>query len=343
MPLLAHVDGGAVIAPFLTDTEWEALRRAVAARTTRAVLPCCGAAARLRRSTLGTRHFHHPVRGDCAWAPEPAQPLRAKAEIALAARAAGFTALPEASGPDWRADVLVTGAGQPVAFEVRWSAQSLAETEARQARYARDGVRGCWFFRRPPAGLKPWAAARPDLPMFTLVGAGDPLAPPAVDFGQEERRPSLAEFVTALLTRRVRFCAALTARRRQHVRVVFVEVGCWRCHRPYHVYALPDYYRSCCGALLHSAGDPLDPQVVAAALAFLRSPAGRGLRVGAITPRSSETGREPFLSFGCPWCDALYEDHSLHEAVVEARYALEHGTGVSRRLRDGRDHSATRA
>jgi hypothetical protein len=163
VPLRALVDGDAVIAPFLPDADWEALRRGVAAGATRAVLPCCGATARRRRSRLGTKHFYHHAQGDCAWAPESVQHLRAKAELALAARAAGFTAVPAAAGPDWRADVLVTGAGRPIAFEGQWSAQTLEETEARQPRSARAGVRGGWFFRRPPSEPGPWSGARRDL------------------------------------------------------------------------------------------------------------------------------------------------------------------------------------
>jgi hypothetical protein len=75
--------------------------------------------------------------------------------------------------------------------------------------------------------------------------------------------------------------------------------------------------------------DPFEPDVVAAALAFRRSPAGQGLRVGAIKSRYSRTMGESYLSFGCPWCDALYGHFYLHEAVIDAHSALEDGNGAA--------------
>ena len=164
MPLKARLDGRDLIAPFLGDAEWAAV--AAATRGGAALtLPCCGAAGGIRRSRLGRRFFYHRTTRQvprCAWAGETAAHLLAKATIALACWRAGYSVTTEARGPGgrWVADVLATppDRGAPLAFEVQWSDQTLDATLARQAAYAADGVRGCWFFRRPPgAGRRPTA------------------------------------------------------------------------------------------------------------------------------------------------------------------------------------------
>jgi competence protein CoiA len=108
------------------------------------VLPCCGSAGFLRSSKYGVQHFVHARRGTCAWGPETAEHLAIKAAIVRACHAAAYSAETEVAGPDWRADVLAVRGTTRVAFEVQWSVQTLAETVARQERYARDEIRGCW-------------------------------------------------------------------------------------------------------------------------------------------------------------------------------------------------------
>lgn len=59
----------------------------------------------------------------------------------------GYEVTTEASGVDWRADVLATKPGKngliKLAFEVQWSPQTLEQTEERQQKYTRDGIRCC--------------------------------------------------------------------------------------------------------------------------------------------------------------------------------------------------------
>ncbi|GGA09128.1 hypothetical protein CYANOKiyG1_21980 [Okeania sp. KiyG1] len=79
----------------------------------------------------------------------------------------GYDVKTEASGLDWRADVLATKQVKnqlvKLAFEVQWSPQSLEETEQRQQKYIRDGIRCCWLFKKLPTSKE-----RQDISMFQL-------------------------------------------------------------------------------------------------------------------------------------------------------------------------------
>ena len=198
MPLRALVDGKELLAPLVADADWESLKQ----RRPRPaiVLGCCGAAGYLRRSKLGTKHFVHKSKAECDWRPETWQHLLAKTEIVRACREMGYDTRTEVSGPDWRADVLATAPKKHqlgyirIAFEVQWSPQTLERTIARQKKYERDGIRGCWFFKKMPT-----LQARKDLPMFRLEEFDGRLLVVNAD-----RSYSIDAFVKALLSKRIR-------------------------------------------------------------------------------------------------------------------------------------------
>ncbi len=169
MPLRATVDGKELLAPLLSDDEWEELRTRCVAADHPLILPCCDEWGHCRRSKLGTRHFvHHRQQARCSWPPETEQHLLAKATIVQGCREAGFEARPEHQGDGWRADVLASKSSVKIAFEVQWSTQTAEETQLRQARYQATNVRCCWFFRKMPSTLGP----QKEIPAFELFFEG---------------------------------------------------------------------------------------------------------------------------------------------------------------------------
>ena len=230
----------------------------------------------------------------------------------------------EARGPAgrWIADVLATppGGRRPLAFEVQWSAQSLDATLARQAAYAADGVRGCWFFRHPPAQ----AAPDPALPLFGLALDADDRPVVASPFvlapggGADDGATTwpLDAFVAALLARRLRFRPCVTARARPAGRLVFFHHPCRRCARSFLLWYVEGWTvraRSGCGVAL--VRRPPRRRTVAAELAEALAPAtravvatfvggaGRGLPVAdTLARRRAERGAA--LAFACPHCGA---------------------------------------
>jgi hypothetical protein len=354
MPLKAQLDGRELIAPFLGEAEWAAVAAAVrdgAALT----LPCCGAAGGIRRSRLGRRFFYHRTTRQvprCAWAGETAAHLVAKATIALACRRAGYRVTTEARGPGghWVADVLATppGGGRPLAFEVQWSEQGLDATLSRQAAYAADGVRGCWFFRRPPAqeapdralpifGLALDAEDRPfvSCPFVLAPGHGDP----AASFAWP-----LDDFVAALLARRIRFREHVTASARPAGRIVFFSRPCPGCGREallWYVEGWTVRARSGCGVSL--VRRPPRRRTVAAELAEALAPATRAVVAAFVAGRGCGlpvanvlagrgVGRRAARGFACPRCGTpvtageLQRDDTFRRA--RRRYGRRGATGI---------------
>lgn len=337
MPLRAIRYGADVIAPHLSDEAWAALRKDRAG----IALPCCGSGIVPKVSSRGLRFFAHRARKTedrhCDWKPESEVHLGAKLAILAGCEDAGWTARPEMGAEDgtWRADVLATqvtaGGEQRVAFEVQWSRQSLEETRSRQERYASAGIRGCWFLRPSGRGEsaimdRHFMTCDKTLPVFALQ-AETPDAPIVLQSdGWRLSRPlPLRDFIQRLLTRRVRFSHEAVQNVPCDVTMEFLRCDCWRCGAEAHFYHVEGHPTSACGL---SIGDEYDwadralhSSMIQAARAFVQTPAGGSVRLGAIKRRYSKTVGGSYISFVCPKCDALFGRHFLFEHVAEATYA----------------------
>ncbi len=313
MPLRATVDGADVIAPLLSDEEWSALAERARTRQLTIELPCCRARGYPRVSKLGTRHFVHHRRADCDWKPESPLHLKAKAEIARAVASAGYEAVTEDIGPDWKADVMAKKGTVRVAFEVQLSKQSLEETKERQARYARDGIRGCWFFLRPPRRACPDR----DLPLFEL---SDRLLVEPSD-GTPEPQPTpktlknvqLADFVAALLTRRIRFCNLLTRATRQRIAVGLLPRTCRQCGTTNNLHFPLGSWRSACDIEWNEGPGPFHPKVLEALKLFRDTTEGQSYAI-------AEANRSGYRCYKCrahinP--DFAYEDWETEMEIRE--------------------------
>jgi hypothetical protein len=152
---------------------------------------------------------------------------RAKQQIAAACARAGYAVIIEAAGVDWRADVLAVRGAVALAFEVQWSRLRLADALARQTRYTRDGVRGCWFFRTPPGtrAAPELATARHDLPLFHLLANADGSFSVALD----GRQLALDDLVMRLVDGRVRFCPAAAIAGAVELTIGLYRVTCPVC------------------------------------------------------------------------------------------------------------------
>ncbi len=326
MPLRAIIDGQEIIAPLLDDAAWEALRRRVADENLRVILPCCDVEGYLRRNQHGTQHFAHKVSTDCLSKGETVEHLRAKAEIVVACHASGYDASTEVAGEDWRADVLATRGSGRIAFEVQWSFLRLRDVLYRQRRYADDGVRGCWFFRRPPAPLQhpdadigPELEARRELPLFHLFAAVDG----SYAIALHRRLHRLPDFVGALLGGRIRFCERAHFEGTRPVRAVFFELDCARCGQRSHLYVVDTRQTASCGVRFrpddadYAEQFAFHPAMLAALERYRATEAGAHLRMGAIKVRAD--GSDSYRSFGCAHCDAIFDQRQVGLALSGAR------------------------
>jgi len=318
VPLRAYIDGREVIAPLVSDAEWERLRKETGLTV---ILPCCDSPGHLRTSKRGSKHFVHQRRTGCDWKPESWQHLKAKSEIVLACHEAGYEASTEVAGKDWRADIMATKGAARIAFEVQWSPQTLEETELRQERYQRDGVRGCWFFRQPPV-----LVARHDLPLFRLTVEESS----AQAYLDDNQRFALRDLVRTLLGAKVKFCPQMVFR--YHASVDFYRVRCEACGQDFHIYALAsEHLASGCGVVQDR--QPTDswglsalstPDMQKGLAAFLKTTAGSQLKLGTIKLRTAHLDWLKKLSFGCPHCDAYFATERFGlDSAAESRFELD--------------------
>jgi phage FluMu protein Com len=314
MPLRAFIDAQEILAPLVSNEEWEILKSRVGKAGAVATLPCCQSPAYLRTSSRGIKHFVHKTKTACDWQSETWQHLKTKTEIVLGCQRAGYTVSTEVSGDNWRADVLAQKSTFKIAFEVQWSRQTLEETLERQERYKTAGVRACWFFRYPLEHVSH------ELPLFELTL---PEEIPTVTLN--DTAYPVATFVEALLTRRIRFCNHLRVKQVQPLRIVFMKMPCWRCGEINHVYYVHELVTDCGletydRGLWSSEQDSFIPEIIAAARAFCQTPEGRHLNMGPIKERYSKTVGQKYMSFGCASCDAIFGDYFVMEARMEAAY-----------------------
>lgn len=166
----------------------------------------CGHGMHAKASPLGLRFFAHaPGAPTCMLAEESMAHHLLKLELAQAARAAGWMAELEVSGPDgrWRADVLASTANsRRVALEAQLASITAAEIRARTQRMGADGVRAYWFSDR---NRIPWLGAVPSV-RLTRQGEGlvavEPMARFAGAYWDPEPSMPLSEFLGRVLTSR---------------------------------------------------------------------------------------------------------------------------------------------
>ncbi len=148
-----------VFGPALSRSEWAELRQQVRKEEVRLELPCCSTPALLRVSSLGLQHFYHKPQSDCHYANETVEHMRAILLIYNTCLAEGWIAKTDWFEDEWFANVLAekvipAGTGtmlkERIAFQVKWSSQTIAETLKKHDSLAAGGVQGVWLFHSPP-------------------------------------------------------------------------------------------------------------------------------------------------------------------------------------------------
>ncbi len=329
MPLSALIDDLEYIAPLRGDEEWKLLKNSISTGHKKIVMKCCYSPGWMRISKLGTKHFYHAVATDCTWEKESAEHLYAKAEILLACSQAGYEAKAEVSGLDWRADVLATKDKIKIAFEVQWSNQTLEQTHERQSKFIRDGIRGCWFFRKPP-----FTKPSHDLPMFRIVlNESNNCFEVIINRASNQKKIELKCFIQHLLGGEIRYCEGWKMAAQQEVCVLFTPIECWKCQKNFNIYHIVNPYKTECGIEMEESIvaaysrrqilDKFEPEIMKAVKDFLANPEGKSLQLGQIKKRYSHTRTESYLSFGCPSCDAIVGDFYISENLSNYQSRLD--------------------
>lgn len=326
MPLRAYIDKEEIISIDQTDKQWNELKKRLKTKESLLTLPCCKQEGFLRTSSKGLKHFVH-AKSDhtCDWKPESPEHLKAKIEIIEACKENGWTAIPEFSEANWRADVLAIQNDKRIAFEVQWSKQTSEETKCRQSKYKESNVRGCWFFRTAPKELRNHDGsliADKEIPIFKIVKDEN-----ANIIAQlKQMHLPLKSLVDSLLKRKLRFCEHISLKPIQEVTIVFFETSCWKCKMPQHLWTVEQNLVTVCNQDFYLMGsmwdnDDIDknPNIYEAVKQFLETENGKHLKIGQLKKRFSKTVHESYLSHGCFYCDSIFGDFFLTSEKLEGQ------------------------
>ncbi len=224
MPLIAiRVKDGAEVEGFsMSEANWKAFKKEpVGSYVMRGSMwPAIP-----KRSIRGLKFFAHAP-GFTGVKPEPEsiEHLQAKAIIAKALRAAGYTTTVEKQGIShdneaWQADVFCETQAGGIAFEIQLSQQTLEDYLSRTHRYQKSGVQCMWLVRCPrhykALGKaityklyeegKTYRNRRPEIPELTAVGLefekGNEATMKFIVFPQQilPERIALADFAVGIL------------------------------------------------------------------------------------------------------------------------------------------------
>lgn len=343
MPLKCVAPTGDVYAFKYSAEAWAGLRHENAkARHLR--MPCCDSGVVLKTSKRGTHFFAHARTGACTTAPETAEHLLAKDIIARAAELTGWQAQTEVRGTSsksesWTADVMCQKAGvrQRVAFEVQLSPQTLEETEIRQSRYKRSGVRALWLFKSP---ILPVSR---DTPAFLLrlgeAGEGPVVCVPSLFYSPRfvSRRSAaephywsqtvaLEEFVIGALSGRLKFAPSIGAMVPLHLYAAASR--CWSCNKE--TSALIDLEINLDSEFPEHGNFRFQLRTIEEAgdqgLKWLDKYVGKDkvadAGIGPLKRRWSHTQQRRYLSNGCRHCDSLQGQFFEHQIAFEAAKVL---------------------
>ena len=323
MPLRAIINDVDIIAPLLNSEEWEQLKIDIKKNKYFVKLPCCGQQGFLRTSKTGLNHFYHKHDDKiCNWKPESAEHLKLKYEILKACQESGWTAIPEYSENDWRADVFAYNGKNRLAFEVQLSKQTYEETIERQNKYTRDKVRGCWFFKKilKTADYESnFILNNKEIPLFELDLDSNEFR---VKF--YNRKFVVGDFVKHLLSKHIKFCSVLRSTLNPKVDLSFFPMSCWRCGKTSHIYYVHNVVNSICDLPIGINDNGLwsnfkfeyHPQILKKAIEIGNDPTN-GIVLGEIKKRASKQAYKSYMSFGCAYCDSLFGDWFISEAYME--------------------------
>lgn len=318
MPLKAIDQSGSSVHAFdLNPAQWQDLKGTYRKLGLR--MHCCGAPAIPKTSPLGLFFFAHQSAGEKECAPESPEHLYCKHLVAQAAVQAGWEVTTEFAGqtPDgdeWVADVYCTKGAAKIALEVQLSPQDRHETQRRQDRYERSGVRCAWIFG--PRGLSgvPEGYYTNKTPVFVLQHIQIGTEPFVATIGAP-----LGEFVQALLSKRVVWH---TETETVASLILYIEDNCHSCKRP---------VRQIYGHVAEGYEDFQPAAYTPATLSDLLQGVTKefsadtlrelGLnRIGMIDKIKGQKARWPYLNICCH-CGASQSNFFLSKRIVEAMKA----------------------
>ena len=217
----------------------------------------------------------------------------------------------------WNADILISIGDSRIALSVYKSIENAAEPLSLMER---DGVKGCGLL------LYSKDYSIPNIPCFTLHRFGN-----TIEVTVTKISLSLDSFIKKVMENKIEHLTKVTI---TAVDVMFEQIECWRCHQPHSVF-ITRYLVDEAGTR-HSEYDPgwvddrnlysnmpnlqFGDEILELVKQYIANHPEKGIVMGEVKERYSNTMEQNYISFGCPNCDAIVGDHYLSELEMDLIY-----------------------
>jgi len=309
MPLAAYLYSQKISAPFLTDNEWNHVKKSLKQNPEYLHFKCCNSPVYARVSKKGLRHFVHKNTDSCNYIHESEDHLLLKLEVHKACQDNGWDAEIEFAGDNFRADVLASNGKHKVAFEIQLTRQDFQTTVNRQRAFEEAGIRCAWFFKRIPKDY------RPDkfLPLFELDIDNDRIQPYRCNVSGKEM--PVRECVELLLKGNIKYRKNLVVNSKQQADIYLFENECYRCGHLYLAVGPWSVIKSKCEIGIENVD--FDEKSLAAKAKEIIDESRSINPNAAIFKRSySKTINAYYWANNCPKCKAIFGKHYLLESVL---------------------------
>lgn len=284
-------------------------------------MPCCKTAAIPKKNKLGTQYFAHHPSSSCGFSSgESREHQLCKYLILKYLHDHGWTVLPEHRGqtPDgevWIADIYAEKNNAKLVVEIQWSPQTIEETQRRQEKYIKSGIRAVWFMRttyKNQSDVLDYQSYEQPVFSITLNRETRQILTSGAFHDYDAHRLAEVEFIKffdALMTGAIQYSHKPNAYRL--IQLAMNTIQCWKCHRPTNAIMYVNYYMTH-GDIIKKIGRVDKKRIPLTHLAIINQVQYmQQYQYGALKERWSKTVGEHYLSNGCYHCDALMGDHFL--------------------------------
>ena len=216
----------------------------------------------------------------------------------------------------WSADIVVNCDTYKVAFNICKSPRNVEETYKTMRE---ERICGCWLLM--PA--KNSVFLPNNMPCFKLSEKSDAIQVFLNSEFDDDNSNVIAldAFIPSLIRGNIRFAQRILVK---YIEVCFVDMQCWKCHKENQVYFI-NRLRSSDGISVpynNASMDELEfnPLIIKSIAQYITTHPESGIKMGKIKPRFSKTVGESYPSFGCAYCDSIFGNHFVQEAMLEMRY-----------------------
>ncbi|MBR5715639.1 MAG: HNH endonuclease [Bacteroidales bacterium] len=229
----------------------------------------------------------------------------------------GWTIEKNVSGNNWKADLVVKSPNCSIGFMLYKTTRGIKE---KQEAMRLERIKACWLGSIIPS----YDFIDELFPCFDIEIQDEHIM---VKMSETENI-SLEDLIVALMSNRLQVENDIIVNK---IKIRFTPINCYLCGKEHYLYHVIGIINEKYPSLASSEGlynaqvavDEFNPNVQNSVKRYLLNHSKLFYPMGEIKKRFSKTLDKEYLSFGCPYCDALVGDYYYRENNFDHSYDLE--------------------